>query len=227
VAAVQQTNDVAAVAIGVGVVDAIFRGDANDPTYYGATGGGTVWNIAAGVAAAGGVVLAVGTVGNDWRGNVASTSLASAGVQVDFRWQKERVTRVTCQLPIAEQGECSNKSARYQFHSDGPVCMRPAPRSRRATMVAPRLPPGPGFLLADRISELRLQAARRAHNNGWETLLDIGRADLIHRTPKSKLREALTDYDIVVMPSDVSLAVRSKLDVPSIEALGTTGLLDY
>ncbi len=205
----------AIVAVGDAVVDALFSGPPADPQYVHTTGGGSVWNVAAILASRGLAVRAKGTVGDDWRGDIAVESLAALGVDVALDHQIGRLTRLICQVPNPALGDLFTTAPPFRLLGDCVICERPAP-TRRCSALRGRaaLPEAVSVLVADRVSDSRVETAAAVRSAGGDTVLDLGRVGFVRYLEASYLRPALEPFSLIVMPRAVARAVETKLGLP-------------
>lgn len=213
------------VAMGDALVDALFTGESSNPLYRGATGGGTVWNVAAGVATGGHSVVAVGARGDDWRGELAAASLDGLGVVVRWRTLERKLTRLICQVPDHAPRDLLDARPPFRLLGECVLCKRPTPQGRIATSShQDPLPDGPGILLVDRLTKVRLEAAGNARSRDWLTVADVGRMDFVRYLSPTVLLSHLQAFDLLVMPERIARAVAKKLGVGSPDELGSAGV---
>lgn len=213
------------VAFGDALVDALFTGDPGDPIYRGAAGGGTAWNVAAGVASEGHAAVAQGGRGDDWRGEVAASSLDELGVVVRWRTHERKLTRLICQVPDRSPRDLLDARPPFRLLGQCILCQRPTPQGRIASASQhDPLPDGPGLLLVDRLTKVRLDAAASARSRGWLTVADVGRMDFVRYLSPSVLLNHLQAFDVLVMPERIVTAVTKKLEAESLEQLSLVGL---
>lgn len=217
--------------VGVGelVYDHIFVKQQGHYYYTGSRGGGSVFNVLANTAVMEDGSAAIGVGGNDWYGQCAIDELRELGIDITglslLPFKRTRVISETQDVRDFTLWQLGS----HKFSMVCRVCGSQPPDRALALVRAHELQralalalDNVGIMCFDRLTQDRVQAARRCQRRGILTVLDIGRVGFLRYVAPIRIATWLSAFDIVLMPSAVanSLFERSGLSLDQLAMHG-------
>lgn len=192
------------------ICDHIFVGKGDDAVYRGSHGGGSVWNTLAEFVACGGRALGCGVGGEDIFGTLAKWELSSLGVATT-QIQLQPLKRTQLIFEALSKERRLGKCPPHSFTTRCVICERqPAERARA---LFDRLDDeyvafdNVAAICIDRLTKHRRRVVEIAKSHGIPSIADIGHVGFLRYVPGVLILEALSAFDLVMMPAPVARAI--------------------
>jgi sugar/nucleoside kinase (ribokinase family)/fructoselysine-6-P-deglycase FrlB-like protein len=213
-------------AVGELVTDHIFTFGADGPVYRGARGGGTIANIAAGMAAAGAndLVQMQGWVGDDVAGGLAVADLSAGGVDVQgVSGTRGRRTRLIFEHHAMRSPGGPSARVSGETHSFTTACTVCDQRlESNDTAAAPRtmkIGMDTNLLVLDRLGGVRTAVASQAAKSGMRLALDLGAVSYLRFQPVAQILASLRRFDVLAMNESVEGSLLRRAGLLDLSAL--------